>query len=512
MLFSTDKTYAESEDIFTEEPEDKTADPSIDVENSVYKTEAINDYSKYLTNFSQGFRMMVPRSAQIDVGFGEIRTIVESSKMKIEVYRQSLPTGFSSYINYSNKFIKDSSIYKKIYSGTMDFAGKSAYVLEWSRNALSVIPDDKNYYATVDLKLSNNEVMTFFFKSSEPFNSNGSKSYINIMNTVSVFAKALTAVNDRTKTIENTHWNEETKNLYKQYFGPEASLTWGVFYPETPQYTFVSLNAIESVIGTEFKFLCCYIENFNRRTPDYVSDVLKKADEKGRVVELTLQTSMQSEGNMVIDALNGKYDDYLNQFAKAVAEFGKPVIFRPFNEMNGDWCAYSAYHFGKDTDIYVKFYKYIYEIFEKNGALANTIWVWNPNHKSYPDYYWNHALCYYPGDEYVDIIGLTAYNTGTYYSGETWTEFAKLYDSFYYAYSAWFSQPMMITEFACSGYGGDKLQWTKDMFAKIKDYANIKVAIWWSGADYDSNGNLARPYYINNPEGMLELFKENIGS
>lgn len=519
VLFRTDLTYADSREIYTDPQEDNPPsddpsgdDPSQNIDNGIIKTEAVNAHSKFLTNYSQGFKVMVPLDAAVDTGFGEIRTVIENSTLRLEVYRQTLSSGYNSYINYSNKFLKDTSTYHKIYSGTLSFAGKSAHVLEWSRKPLSGIENDRCYYASVDLKLSNNEVMTFFFKSTEPFNSGGSKSYINIMNTVSLQAKTATAVNKKTTTVKNTHWNAETAAMYEEYFGPNATLKWGIHYPEAPHYSFVSLNAIEAVIGTEFRFLCCYVENFNRRSPDYVKDILEKADSRNRTLELTLQTSLQDEGSMILDALDGKYDDYLNEFARVIAEFGKPVLFRPFNEMNGDWCAYSAYHMCKDTDLYVKFYRYLYDIFEKNGALANTIWVWNPNHKSYPDYYWNHALCYYPGDEYVDVIGLTAYNTGTYYSGEKWTSFETLYDSFYYAYLAWFSQPMMITEFSCSGYGGDKVQWTKDMFAKIKDYSRIKVAIWWGGADYDSKGNIARPYYINTPEGMLEVFRENIGS
>ena len=38
---------------------------------------------------------------------------------------------------------------------------------------------------------------------------------------------------------------------------------------------------------------------------------------------------------------------------------------------------------------------------------------------------------YYPGDEYVDIVGLTAYNTGNYYPGENWSTFDELYLEYY---------------------------------------------------------------------------------
>jgi hypothetical protein len=115
---------------------------------------------------------------------------------------------------------------------------------------------------------------------------------------------------------------------------------------------------------------------------------------------------------------------------------------------------------------------------------------------------------YYPGDEYVDIVGLTAYNTGTYYPGEDWIEFDELYDSLYAEYNRLFNQPMMITEFASSSVGGDKNKWIRNMFNHIGKYENIKVAIWWDGCDWDANGNIARPYFIDETPDLLQTFKE----
>ena len=158
--------------------------------------------------------------------------------------------------------------------------------------------------------------------------------------------------------------------------------------------------------------------------------------------------------------------------------------------------------------MYIAFYKYVYEIFREEGALPYTIWIFNPNERAYPNYVWNHALCYYPGDEYVDIIGLTGYNTGTYYSDETWRSFKKIYDSFYWQYNAWFGQPFMITEFACSNIGGDKAAWVREMFQQIRNYPRIKVAVWWDGRDLDSKGNIARSYFIDDNEAAVAVFRE----
>ena len=192
---------------------------------------------------------------------------------------------------------------------------------------------------------------------------------------------------------------------------------------------------------------------------------------------------------------------------RTVSDFDHPVLFRLGNEMNGDWCPYSSYNTSKDTVIFKEFYRYVHKIFDEAGA-DNVIWVWNPNGKSFPDFQWNNEVMYYPGDEYVDIIGLTAYNTGTYYAGENWTEFSTLYDPIYAEYSKLYKQPMMITEFASSSVGGDKNQWVNDMFAHIGDYDRIKVAVWWDGCDWDAGGNVARPYFIDETYDVLQTFKE----
>jgi len=214
---------------------------------------------------------------------------------------------------------------------------------------------------------------------------------------------------------------------------------------------------------------------------------------------------------MVYDVLSGKYDMFLRDYALTIKDFGHPVIFRLGNEMNGDWCPYAGYNTSRDPMVFKEFYRYIYSIFEEAG-VNNTIWVWNPNAESFPNFKWNDTLMYYPGDEYVDVVGLTAYNTGTYYAskGEKWQEFDELYSNLYNEYYRNFGQPLMICEFASASHGGDKTQWVSSMFENIKYYSNIKVAIWWDGRDRDANGNIARSYYIDDPVSVLDVFKKHL--
>jgi hypothetical protein len=177
--------------------------------------------------------------------------------------------------------------------------------------------------------------------------------------------------------------------------------------------------------------------------------------------------------------------------------------------MNGDWCPYAGYNTARDPWIFVEFYRYVYGFFERAGA-RNVIWVWNPNGKSFPNFTWNDALMYYPGDEYADVVGLTAYNTGNYSPGETWKSFAELYDNIYYSYVEKYDKPLMITEFSSAILGGDKNEWVIDMFAHIRYYGEIKVAVWWDGVDYDSDGRIARNYFIDDPKILVETFRQHL--
>jgi beta-mannanase len=117
---------------------------------------------------------------------------------------------------------------------------------------------------------------------------------------------------------------------------------------------------------------------------------------------------------------------------------------------------------------------------------------------------------YFPGSAYVDIIGLTGYNTGTYYEGERWREFAAIYDPLYAEYEKRFALPFMITEFGSNSVGGDKARWLQDMFAHIDRYPRIKAAIFFSSTDLDSNQQPARIYRIDETEAVLDTVKQGL--
>ncbi len=77
---------------------------------------------------------------------------------------------------------------------------------------------------------------------------------------------------------------------------------------------------------------------------------------------------------------------------------GVVVLWRPFHEMNGDWFWWG----GQDPQTFVKLWQQMFDYFTKTKGLDNLLWVYGPNHGT-------NAADYYPGDRFVDLVGLDAY-------------------------------------------------------------------------------------------------------
>ncbi|MDR2296492.1 MAG: hypothetical protein LBD95_06795, partial [Clostridiales Family XIII bacterium] len=455
----------------------------------LYSLEDEGAYNRF-TNFVGGYSLPVDKGLRADMSMAGVRATLEGPEKRIAVFNQSLGGGVSAsnYIVYSNGFLSNWTDHYLEYNGTQEIGGRNVHVTLWSRGRLSGIESDKCYYACIDIPLGG-EYVTILVSSTVPLHQSGGYAYL-VEGFRTVPKSAAPYIRKaRPTNLAARGWNAETETFYEHYFGAEASLTWGIFEPHTPD-DFGPLNEYEALIDHSFPIVLNYSSFENTYKHSNLKQRLDNAHKNGRTLELTLQTvatQYPGESNMVYAILNGAYDEFLRDYAETVAAFEHPVLFRLGNEMNGDWCPYAGYNTARDPWIFVAFYRYVHGFFERAGA-RNVIWIWNPNGKSFPDFTWNDALMYYPGDEYVDVVGLTAYNTGDYYPGEVWKSFAELYDNIYYNYLEKYDKPLMITEFASAISGGDKDAWVADMFAHIRYYDKIKVAVWWDGADYDENG------------------------
>ena len=94
------------------------------------------------------------------------------------------------------------------------------------------------------------------------------------------------------------------------------------------------------------------------------------------------------------------YDLLLRDMAAIAAQLqrlrdaGVPVLWRPLHEASGGWFWWGA----KGSEAYIALYRLMFDLFTNEYGLDNLIWVWNGQDPAW-----------YPGDEYVDIIGEDIY-------------------------------------------------------------------------------------------------------
>ncbi|MFI6929973.1 glycoside hydrolase family 26 protein [Streptomyces sp. NPDC050287] len=116
--------------------------------------------------------------------------------------------------------------------------------------------------------------------------------------------------------------------------------------------------------------------------------------------------SWEPSDTTLADIAAGRSDAYLKKYATAVRKLNLPVVIDFADEFNGHWEKWGTKY--ATAEEYVAAWRHIHDTFIDAGA-SNVIWAWSPNIinpvKSVK------LKPYYPGDAYVDWVGLVGYWT-----------------------------------------------------------------------------------------------------
>jgi hypothetical protein len=218
------------------------------------------------------------------------------------------------------------------------------------------------------------------------------------------------------------------------------------------------------------------------------------------------------------DVIEGRYDNYIREFAGEAAAWGHPFFLRFDWEMNGDWFPWAEGVNGNGPGQYVAAWRHVHDLFVAAGA-TNVSWVWCPFVD--PGNGLQSISQLYPGDAYVDWTGLDGYNWGTNpTSPRGWRSFDQLFSATYAHIAGEIApaKPMMIGEMGSSEQGGSKSEWIRDALAKIPTaYPSIRAVLWFDkfddGMDWpletSASANAAfaegiqQPTYVGNAFGSL---------
>ncbi len=175
----------------------------------------------------------------------------------------------------------------------------------------------------------------------------------------------------------------------------------------------------------------------------------------------------------------GAFDAYIKSWAIGLRTYGRPVLLRFAHEMNGDWYPWSVKANGNTAADFVGAWRRVVTIFRRARA-DNVAFVWCPN--ALGDWSAPLASCF-PGDSYVDVVGIDGYNAGTSVNWGGWRSFEDLFGATYDAIAAMSTRPFIIGETGCSEAGGDKSVWVNDMFAgRERRFPRVGGISWFNEA------------------------------
>jgi Glycosyl hydrolase family 26 len=206
------------------------------------------------------------------------------------------------------------------------------------------------------------------------------------------------------------------------------------------------------------------------------------------------------------DVIEGKYDNYIREFAIEAREWGHPFFLRFNWEMNGNWFPWSEGVNGNNPGEYVTAWRHVHDIFTSVGA-TNATWTWCPNVD--PGHDLHELASLYPGDEYVDWTCLDGYNWGTDSArSDKWHTFNELFSSTYDEITGEIapSKPMIIGEVGSTESGGSKAQWISEMLTDVPtEYPQIHGLQWF---EKEEEGN----WPIESSESSAAAFAAGIKS
>jgi YD repeat-containing protein len=108
----------------------------------------------------------------------------------------------------------------------------------------------------------------------------------------------------------------------------------------------------------------------------------------------------------IVNDLNGSREWYFAELDVILGwinvDLGFPVVFRLFHEMNGGWFWWGTDATGHSSELYKEFFRLSADYLKANSNLV--LFSWSPNHPF--------DLDYYPGNDYVDVVGVDIYEPG----------------------------------------------------------------------------------------------------
>jgi mannan endo-1,4-beta-mannosidase len=166
---------------------------------------------------------------------------------------------------------------------------------------------------------------------------------------------------------------------------------------------------------------------------------------------------------------DGRSNGYITRFASEVRALNLPIAISFGHEFNGFWYPWGTT--GTTAADFVAAWRLIHRLFAAAHA-TNVVWVWNPNDISAEPQL--PLSEYYPGDAYVDWVGITGYfsTTGPH-------TFDGLYGPTMQEIRGFTAKPFFIAETSVET-GPDDVAAAQNLVSGVRERSDVIGFVWFN--------------------------------
>lgn len=200
----------------------------------------------------------------------------------------------------------------------------------------------------------------------------------------------------------------------------------------------------------------------------------------------------------IVNDLNGSRAWFYGELDQIISvinnDLGFPVVFRLWHEMNGNWFWWGSSATNQTPQLYIDFYRLTVDYIRDRSNLV--LFGWSPSN--------NVPISYYPGDNYVDLVGFDMYQPS---KSDLKNALINLSD-----FAAQHNKVAALTEI---GHGNSYFTnapdfWVGTVLQAFKDGGSqirISWALCWFNAPWDSQQSKLFIPDANSPQAAKDYFK-----
>lgn len=182
----------------------------------------------------------------------------------------------------------------------------------------------------------------------------------------------------------------------------------------------------------------------------------------------------------IVGIANGSFDGFIRAQAIMLKEFGHPVMVRfgaEFNINQGSELSSWSYSYARDPAVFKQAWVHYVDVLRWEN-VTNAIFVWNINFEDLGPHHWDE---YYPGDGYVDWVGVDLYQYNP--DSDPYAMMKGVCED----YGS--RKPIAIMEWGANWAGqnysdSDRAKFIGRFFDAVESFSSVKMINYWFFTDF----------------------------